>query len=53
MALAYQSPRRMCWLAHGFIEGAADHFGETVEIEHQSCMLENSPVCRLAMRWSR
>lgn len=53
MGVAYQSPRRMCWLAHGFIEGAALHFGDTVEIEHLSCMLDSHPVCRLALRWSR
>ena len=51
MGVAYQSPRHMCWLAHGFVEGAADHYGATVEIEHLSCMLDGSPVCRLAMRW--
>ena len=53
VGLAYQSPRQMCRLAHGFIEGAADHFGEVVEIEHLSCMLDSQPVCRLALRWSR
>ena len=52
MGLAYQSPRQMCRLAHGFIEGAADHFGEAVAIEHLSCMQEGHPVCRLALRWS-
>ena len=51
--VAYQSPRRMCRLAHGFIEGAADHYGDAVEIEHLACMLDGLPVCRLALRWSR
>lgn len=49
--VAYTSPRRMCRLAHGFIEGAADHFGDPVEIEHLSCMGDGQPVCRLALRW--
>lgn len=53
MGIAYNSPRQMCWLAHGFIEGAADHFGDTAEIEHLSCMLDHHPVCRIAVRWSR
>lgn len=53
MGVSYQSPRRMCRLAHGFIEGAADHFGDRVAIEHLSCMLDGSPVCRLALSWSR
>ena len=51
MGVAYQSPRQMCWLAHGFVEGAADHYGDTIEIEHLSCMLDGNPVCRLALRW--
>ena len=53
IGLTYRSPRKMCRLAHGFIEGAADHFGDRVEIEHLSCMLESHPACRLALRWSR
>jgi hypothetical protein len=51
LVIGYQSPRQMCRLAHGFVEGAADRFGEQVEIEHMACMLEGSPVCRLAVRW--
>lgn len=53
VGVAYQSPRRMCRLAHGFIEGAAEHYGERVEIEHLSCMLDGHAVCRLALDWSR
>ncbi|RYY15188.1 MAG: heme NO-binding protein [Alphaproteobacteria bacterium] len=51
LVIGYQSPRRMCHLAHGFVEGAADRFGEQVSVEHMACMLEGSPVCRLAVRW--
>ncbi len=51
--LAYQSPRRMCRLAHGFIEGAADHFGNRVGIEHLACMLEGHRVCRIALDWTQ
>jgi hypothetical protein len=50
--LAYKSPRRMCRLAHGFIEGAADHYGDRVAIEHLSCMLDGHPVCRIALDWN-
>lgn len=51
LGIAYQSPRKMCHLAHGFIEGAAAHFGETVQVEHLSCMLNDEQACRLAIRW--
>lgn len=52
LAIAYRSPRRLCHLAHGFIEGAAAHFAETVDIEHLSCMLDGEPVCRIALDWA-
>ncbi len=52
LIIGYQSPRRMCHLAHGFIEGAADHYGEQVTLDHLACMLDGSPVCRLAVRWA-
>lgn len=51
LVIGYQSSRHMCHLAHGFVEGAADRFGEQVSIEHMACMLDGSPVCRLAVRW--
>jgi hypothetical protein len=52
LALGYRSPRKLCHLAHGFIEGAAAWYGETVAVEHLSCMLDDMPVCRIAMDWS-
>jgi len=51
LVIGYQSPRQMCHLAHGFVEGAADHYRESVAIEHLSCMLEGDALCRLAVRW--
>lgn len=53
LLIGYRSPRRLCHLAHGFVEGASDHFGETVKIEHLQCMLEGHALCRMAARWSR
>ena len=51
LLIGYSSPRRLCHLAHGFVEGAADRFGETVELEHLACMMDGSPTCRMAVRW--
>lgn len=51
LILAYQSPRHLCRLAEGFVEGASDHFGETVVVEHLTCMLDGQQVCRIALRW--
>jgi hypothetical protein len=49
LLLGYNSPRRLCALAHGFIEGAADYFGETVTVEHPSCMHDGDERCQLAI----
>ncbi|MET3827818.1 hypothetical protein ABIC16_003511 [Sphingomonas sp. PvP055] len=51
MIIGYQSPRRLCALAEGFILGAAAHYGEQVTITHLACMLDGSPLCRIRVRW--
>ena len=51
LIVAYQSQRQLCHLAHGFILGAAEHFGDTVEIDHLSCTLDADPFCRLSLTW--
>lgn len=48
LVIGYRSARRLCALAEGFIEGAADHFGERVRIEQPICMLEGNERCVLA-----
>ncbi|MGQ0742169.1 MAG: heme NO-binding domain-containing protein [Alphaproteobacteria bacterium] len=47
--LSYDSKRKLCALAHGLIEGAAGHFGESVTIEHLSCMHEGAQKCVLGI----
>jgi len=48
--LGYESPRRFCALAEGFIEGAADHFGEAATVEHLRCATDGDPECLLSIR---
>jgi hypothetical protein len=50
--MGYQSSRKMCDLAHGFIDGAADVFVDTVAIEHHSCMNHGDEKCLLEIRWA-
>jgi hypothetical protein len=50
LLMGYGSPRKLCALAHGFIEGAGDHFHEAVEVEHQSCMHRGDTQCLLGIR---
>lgn len=52
LAMAYQSQRQLCHLAHGFIDGAAAHFGERIEVDHLTCTHLGDPVCRLALEWA-
>ncbi|WP_066555087.1 heme NO-binding domain-containing protein [Croceicoccus bisphenolivorans] len=53
LMVGYRSPRNLCQLAHGFVHGAADHFGNEVEITHDLCMKDGDPICRMALEWSR
>lgn len=45
--LVYRSPRKLCALAEGFIEGAATLLGETVTITQPECMLLGGERCVL------
>ncbi|MBF0626104.1 MAG: heme NO-binding domain-containing protein [Magnetococcales bacterium] len=47
VALAYQSPRRMCALLKGVVQGVARHYGDEVSIQETACMLRHRPLCRI------
>ena len=51
LTLGYHSPRKLCALAHGFIEGAADHYGETVDVEQSECMHRGDAKCVFHLRF--
>lgn len=52
LLMGYQSHRRLCALAHGFIEGAADFYGETLSLNHAKCMHHGDPACLLEITLS-
>ena len=52
LMMGYRSPRKLCALAQGFIEGAAAHFHESVAVEHQACMHDGDAECRLRLAFS-
>lgn len=52
LLMGYHSPRRLCALAQGFLEGAAAHYGETVTVEHQKCMHHGDPQCLMAVSFA-
>ena len=47
LVMGYASHRQLCAFAEGLLEGAADHFGETVAIEQPACMNRGDPKCVL------
>jgi hypothetical protein len=49
LLIGYRSPRRLCGLAHGFILGAADHYGEKLTVRHLECMQEGDNRCLVAV----
>lgn len=48
----YESPRKLCAFAEGLVQGAADHFEETVVIEQPLCMNRGDAHCRLAITFN-
>lgn len=52
LGIGYQSARKMCALAEGFMEGAADNFDEKLAIDHVTCMHRGAPKCQFQVRFS-
>jgi hypothetical protein len=48
----YASPRKLCLLVRGVVEGTARHYGETVAIEETACMHRGDPACLFELRFS-
>jgi predicted hydrocarbon binding protein len=49
--MGYESSRKMCDLAHGFVKGATKLFCEEVDITHHSCMNHGADKCLMEIRW--
>jgi len=53
VAIVYTSKRRLCSMLRGLVEGTARHYGETVEIEEQTCMHRGDASCTFELRFGR
>jgi hypothetical protein len=53
LLLIYDSPRKLCPVLLGTIEGAAQRYGETVRIRQLTCMRQGAPTCRFETHFSR
>lgn len=51
LRIGYNSPRRLCTLAEGFMHGAARHFGEHIEVEQTECMHHGGARCIFHVRF--
>jgi hypothetical protein len=53
LRMGYQSTRKLCTLAEGFVLGAAVHYGQSAMIEQSACMLRGDEKCVLDVEFSR
>lgn len=52
LVLLYDSPRQLCPLLWGAIEGAAERYGEVATIAERACMRHGAPACQLEVRFA-
>lgn len=52
LTLIYDSPRQLCPVLIGAIEGAAERYGEQVHIVERTCMKRGNTACRFELRFS-
>ena len=52
LVMHYYSPRNLCHLAEGLIEGAAERFGVDVTLDHTECTHSGADHCVLALTFA-
>lgn len=50
LQMRYESPRKLCRLAEGLIQGAASHYSEEYLLDHEKCMHDGADYCELIIR---
>ena len=50
VSVIYTSPRKMCMFAKGIVRGVAKHYGEQIDIQEPTCMLNGDQQCELVIR---
>lgn len=45
----YRSPRKLCAVGEGIIQGIADHFEERIVMTHETCMLRGAAECQIVV----
>jgi hypothetical protein len=52
VSITYSSPRRLCVLLAGLLEGTAAHYGDAVEYDEAACMRRGDDACVFDVRIS-
>ena len=49
LTIIYSSPRQLCLLGEGLIEGTGDYFGVDIKIQQTQCMHQGADHCRIEL----
>ena len=52
LEIVYASPRRVCAMLRGLVDGTGRVYGETLEVEEPECMHRGASACRVVVRFS-
>ena len=52
LTLFYDSPRQLCALVRGSVEGAAQRYGQQVQVVEVSCMKRHASACQFQLRFT-
>lgn len=52
LVMLYRSKRKMCHLAHGLIEGSAEHFGSKITKRETQCLHRGDDHCRIEIEFN-
>jgi hypothetical protein len=52
LEIVYASPRRICAMLRGLVEGTGRVYGETIRVEQPECMHHGAEACRFVLRFT-
>jgi len=52
LLMGYRSARKMCSFAEGLLDGAAEHYGESLTIEQPKCMKRGDERCLIELEFA-
>lgn len=52
LEIVYTSPRRICAMLRGLVEGTGRVYGEALDVEEPECMHRGDPACRVVVRFA-